>query len=241
MNDIWILDTSLLEPSCFVLKQQDERPDSIAVIDDGTMMVDIDGPLSVKAKGMGASYEEIQSAIETAERVGVERVLFLHNSPGGTASGMTETAGMIKQMTMPTYAWSSTMMASASYGLASACDYVYATPTAMVGSVGAMIIHFDISRMFEQMGVKPTEIGFGKNKMQFSPFKPLSESAESALTERVKECAEGFQAMVRMNRPGIDAEVFDSGVYVGKKSVEKGLTNGLITCKSEVVKFISET
>ncbi len=80
---------------------------------------------------------DIQTAVNNPN---VSHIILNFDSPGGQASGIAELAGMIKEASQkkPIIAYVDDMAASAAYWLASACDHIAASKTAMVGSIGAV-------------------------------------------------------------------------------------------------------
>lgn len=81
--------------------------------------------------------QDIQTALNNPN---VSHIVFTFDSPGGQASGIAELASMIKEGSQkkPMIAYVDDMAASAAYWLASACDHIAASKTAMVGSIGAV-------------------------------------------------------------------------------------------------------
>lgn len=90
----------------------------------------------------GATSTEILSQdIEVAlNNPNVSHIILSFDSPGGQASGISELASMIKEASQkkPIIAYVDDMAASAAYWLASACNHIAASKTAMVGSIGAV-------------------------------------------------------------------------------------------------------
>ena len=89
------------------------------------------------------SYEWIMQDLRSAlEDEAISNIVLDFDSPGGSSSEMFELAAYIRRMSAkkPIYGWVGSMACSAAYGLASACDKIYANPAAEVGSVGTMII-----------------------------------------------------------------------------------------------------
>lgn len=148
-------------------------------ISDGIATIPISGPIG---KGLGnlekscgaTSIEDVQRNLaEASSRKDVRGVLLSINSPGGSITGIPETASMIARLreTKPVVAFTDGMMASAAYWLGSQADAVVASTSAQVGSIGVYIPWADQTRRYEAAGVK---VGVVKNK----------EEALSLLTRR---------------------------------------------------------
>ena len=58
-------------------------------------------------------------------------------------------------------------------------------PSGQAGSVGCVILHEDISKMLERIGIDITFIQYGENKTEANPYEPLSDSAREELQASV--------------------------------------------------------
>lgn len=115
----------------------------------------------------------------------VSTIVFDVDSPGGQVDLVPETAAMIRSVKTRTVAHANTMAASAAYWLASQADEVVVSPSGEVGSIGAVMLHEDVSKGLEDAGVKITMISAGKYKTEGNPFEPLGEEAEAHFQETV--------------------------------------------------------
>ena len=106
---------------------------------DGIGSVSIEGPILRKPNLfarvlMGATgSEEIGAALsEAAKRDDIKGVFLDIDSPGGTVAGTPELAAAVKSLNRqkPVYAFSSGLMCSAAYWIASQARAIYATPSA---------------------------------------------------------------------------------------------------------------
>ena len=119
------------------------QPQSLLSIEDGIGVVSVSGPLIRRPDlfarvVMGAvDTEDVAAALSEAGASPAVRAVFLDiDSPGGTVAGTPELAGAVASLNArkPVYAFTSGMMASAAYWIASQATAVYATPSAQVGS-----------------------------------------------------------------------------------------------------------
>lgn len=184
------------------------------------------------------SYNSIQYLSDYAKRDSVDALAMIIDSPGGLVAGLMETCSELKEIGKPIYAYTSGMACSAAYALASCADRFYTSPSADVGSVGARIMHIDISKALEEFGVKITEVGFGKRKTQFSPFHSLSKDDKKDLEEYVREAYDDFVRLVKKERVGVDDAVYESGVFSGKKALKMGLSDGIISTENKFINFV---
>lgn len=132
----------------------------------------------------------------------VEAIVLDVESPGGQVAGVPELAEKVFKArgTKPIIAVANSMMASAAYYIASAADEVVATPSALVGSIGVVMLHFDESEAMKSLGVTPTLISAGKHKTSGNPYEPLTDETRELLQEMVDESYDQFVASVAKHR-----------------------------------------
>jgi signal peptide peptidase SppA len=184
----------------------------------------------------------------------VKTIVLYVNSPGGSASGVSETAGRVAQIaaSKEVYAYVDVMACSAAYWIASQADQILAAPSAILGSIGVYMTILDATRAAEMEGLKVELITAGKYKALGSPFKPLSDEERAMLQERVTSLHGDFKAAVRAGRrhateAGGHATVLDSTmegqVFDGKQAVANRLADELVTetLDEVVTELLTET
>ena len=146
-------------------------------VQDGIGTVSIEGPMIRKPDIlarvlMGAtSHDEIGAAIrEAGERADIKAVFLDIDSPGGTVAGTPELAAAVATLNerKPVYAFSSGLMCSAAYWIASQARAIYATPSARVGSIGVVQAVIDDSAALANEGIKVEVFAVG-NRAQGRP------------------------------------------------------------------------
>ena len=204
-------------------------PNKIAVIP-------IQGVLTKDGPGWyGSNYDTIGQAVEAAAaNPEVKHIVLAVDSPGGEVTGLPETAALIAQAakTKPVTAMVEGMSASAAYYLTSQANNVVLTPSGEVGSVGVRMMHMDVSKMFEDAGIKVTELHSGDFKTEWSPYKPLSEEATADMLPRLQAVHQDFVGAVAAGRGARVTEdikakrfgegrMFSSGDAIGHGLVDK--------------------
>jgi len=121
------------------------------------------------------------------------------------------------------------MICSCAYWLASQADTIYATTSAQLGAIGVYCEHDDVSGMLEKAGIKITLIAHGENKVDGSPYEPLSDTARAGMQADVDEIGEWFDSAVARGR-GVTQSVvlakFGQGkVFRGKTAIKLGLAD----------------
>lgn len=165
------------------------------------------------------------------------------DSPGGTVGGVTELSELIynSRSVKPIVAVVDDGAFSAAYHLATAAQEVVLTPSGMVGSIGVFMMHEDISKYLEDLGVKETFISAGEYKVEGNPFEPLTDEAKTAMQAHVDRYYADFVASVARNR-GVTAKAvendFGKGRVVGAADAKAvGMVDRLGTMQDTLVRF----
>lgn len=165
----------------------------------------------------------------------VSAILLDVNSPGGMVDLVPETAAMMleRRGEKPVVAVANTLMASAAYWLAAQADEVYASPSALVGSIGVFGTHVDISAAEEKAGIKTTLLSAGKFKTEGNAHEPLTEEATAAIMRRISAMYDLFVGAVADGRGVTEATVRDGygegRALDAKAALEAGLVDGVQT------------
>ncbi len=119
-------------------------------------VITISGPLMKNDQYCGpAGMKSMGNWIKQADKdPGVDGILLVIDSPGGTVSGTEDLGAIIKGTKKPIVAYVEDLAASAGYWLACNCDEIIAnTTTAQVGSIGVLLSFMDIQPALEREGV----------------------------------------------------------------------------------------
>jgi len=130
------------------------------------------------------------------------------NSPGGSVSGVTELAKEIRdaRAVKPVIAAVNASAHSAAYWLASQGTEVVATPSAVLGSIGAYALHTDESKALEKAGISVDVIKAGKEKAA-GLVGPLPAEARARVQRLVDESRQAFLNDVALGRSSTPAAV----------------------------------
>lgn len=184
----------------------------------------------------GTSTEMIGAAVRAAAADPKARAIVLAvDSPGGTVDGTQALAATVRAAAgaKPTVAWVDGQAASAAYWVAAAADAVYAgAATDVLGSIGVVATHKDISAAEAQKGVKTTEIVAGKYKRAASQYAPLSADGAASIQAKVDELYAIFVADVARYR-GVSteqvlADMADGRTFMAAEAIDRGLADGLM-------------
>lgn len=174
-----------------------------------TMMSDFSGGATVQ--GITRSFREL------LEDESVGSILFDIDSPGGYVDGIEELATEIRAARgrKPMSAIADYTMASAAYYIGSQADEVVASPSALVGSIGCLMVHTEYSKMDEQLGITSTIIRQPPAKAGANEIEPLSDEARANLDERVGDYYGQFVNAVAKGR-GVSAAQVKAGYGQGR-------------------------
>lgn len=136
----------------------------------------------------GTTFERLGTQLAAAVAdPAVKTIVFDVDSPGGSVAGAREFSRQVMQARTQKrlVAHVHHLMASAAYwGLAGVTEIV-ASPSSLVGSIGVLSIHDDLSAALAQLGVKRTIISAGKFKSENVTGWPLSETARTYMQSLV--------------------------------------------------------
>lgn len=216
---------------------------SLLSVEDGIGVVAIEGPILRKPDlfariFFGAtSSEEIGDAIrEAAGREDIKAVFLNIDSPGGTVAGTPELANAVAALDKkkPVYAFSSGLMCSAAYWVASQARAIYATSSAQVGSIGVVQAVIDNSAALDKAGIKVEVFSVGKYKAMGAPGTPLTDDQRELISSNLAEIAGEFHAAVLAKGRAIPAEAMEGQTFSGKQAQRHNLA-GMVTGRAEAM------
>lgn len=154
----------------------------------------------------------------------VKAILLQIDSPGGEVAGAFQLAEQIyaARKCKPIAAIASDCAASAAYLLASAADTLSVTRTGMVGSIGIVTCHADLSRALDKEGIAITCIYAGAHKADGNPYQPLPPAVAAQIQADVDHYYQLFLTTVASYRPQTSVDVLkatEAKTYIGPQAV----------------------
>lgn len=218
-----------------------------ASVRNGVAIIPFEGPMFRRANLMtefsgATSYDTVAKDFTAAlDDPNVSAIIGYFDTPGGEVNGASEMAAIVKAARgkKPLIAYGAGTMASAGLWIASAFDKIYASDTALIGSVGA------------QMGFSIREPRAGEKSYRFvssqSPLKnadPATEAGAAEMQRTVDELAAVFISTLAENR-GVDEktvlEKYGQGaVFVAQNALSRGILDGVSTFEQVLANLISE-
>jgi capsid assembly protease len=208
----------------------------------GVAIIAMDGVLSKRANlfsaiSGGTSTDLIARDFKAAiADPGVTAIVLAIDSPGGSVDGAQQLAKLVAgaRGSKPIVSYADGTMCSAAYWIGCAADSIYiADQTTVVGSIGVVATHMDVSGAEASRGVKTTEIVAGSYKRIASQYGALTESGRSALQAQVDAIYAVFVADVATSRDvSIEqclADMADGRLFIGKAAIDAKLVDGVST------------
>ena len=213
-------------------------------VEDGIGVVAIDGPMMRKPDVFArvlfraADSNMIGDAIrEAGARDDIKAVFLDIDSPGGTVAGTPELAATVASINerKPVYAFSSGLMASAAYWIASQARAIYATPSAQVGSIGVVQAVIDDTAALDAEGIKVEVFSVGKYKAMGAPGTPLTDDQRNLIRSNLAEIAQEFHAAVLARGRAIPADAMEGQTFSGRQAQRVNLA-GMVPDRAEAMR-----
>lgn len=166
--------------------------------------------------GFATGYNFIRNQVAAASTDDdVKAIIFDVNSCGGMVSGCQETADLMFEANAanggkPLIAVIDANCHSAAYFLTSQCDHVAITPSGNAANIGVLMVHFDVSQMMDNIGVKVSIITAGAHKVDGNPYEPLSPEVRAEFQADIDATYDVFVAAVVRGRGLDDQAVRDT-------------------------------
>lgn len=152
------------------------------------------------------------------------------NSPGGGVYQSDEVYLALqdyKTTGKKVYAYMGSLAASGGYYISCAAEKIYANRNTLTGSIGVISGQtFDLTELFDNMGIKSETIHAGKNKNMGNYNEPFTDEQRAIMQSIADESYDQFVGIVANSRHMTIAEVeelADGRVYTAKQALENGL------------------
>ena len=200
----------------------------------GIASIGVDGTLVHKLGALDPysgmqGYDGIVAKLHAAEKdTRVRGVILDVDSPGGEVSGVFDAARAVREFSKPIVAVADDQMTSAAYLLASQADSIYASSTAHVGSIGAVMVHYDDSKLLENAGRRVTLIYSGAHKVDGHSYGALPPELIAKFQGEMDGLRRDFAKAVNTGRPSLsveDALATEAQIYRGSAARKAGLVD----------------
>ncbi len=193
-----------------------------------TAVLEMYGPLGPVIRGP----EFVRTISALAQDPRVRSVVLDVDSPGGSAPVADSIYRSLQHLTArkPTVAFIRGAGLSGGYLIACGASKVVALPTALVGSIGVILLRPVVQELLEKLGVKMVITKEGRLKDMFQPFREPTDEEQEKVQALTGEMYEWFVDAVATAR-GLDAKVvrgYATGeMFTATKAKEMGLIDEL--------------
>ena len=200
--------------------------DYIAIVDvTGTIQGQTETGLFAAAEGYQhtTTMNYIDDLVKDRNNKGI---LLYVDSPGGT---VYESEELYDKLTMysnvterPIWAYMAHTAASGGYMASVSSDCIYANPNTVTGSIGVIMRGYDLSGLYDKLGIRYVSITSG----EYKDSSQMTEEQMEIFQSQVDECYESFVAKVAAGRDMTTEDVkvlADGRTYTAKQALEKGL------------------
>lgn len=175
------------------------------------LLLDITGLISERAHSglvteKPSMVAEVKESLQKAEKDDdIAGVILRINSPGGTVTASDiirhELLEFKAHKKVPVYACIMGVGASGGYYVATAADRIFAHPTAVTGSIGVLLMRFEVDALLTKIGVSEYTVKSGDKKDMLSPFRKATPEEERIIQEVINRLYGRFLDVVEA-RPG---------------------------------------
>ena len=156
------------------------------------------------------------------------------NSPGGAVYQADEVYLALQDYRTtgrPVYVYQGSMAASGGYYISCAANKIYANRNTLTGCIGVIMGEsFDLTGLFERLGIKSTTIHSGANKNMMNYNEPFTDEQKEIMQAMCDECYEQFVSIVSKSR-GIQYDncrkLSDGRLYTAKQALENRLIDAI--------------
>lgn len=211
--------------------------DFIAVVPiEGTIQAS-GGTAGLYAQAGGYNHDLLMKYVDKLKDMSNNKGIILRlDTPGGTVYQADELYLKLmdykEETGRPIWAYMESQCCSGGVYLASSADEQYANRITTTGSIGVIISSYDLSGLYEKIGVKEANIVSAKNKDMGSMGKPMTSEQKAIYQSIVDEYYEQFVGIVAEGRNMSVEDVkalADGRIYTAKQAVENGLIDGIKT------------
>jgi protease-4 len=204
------------------------------------LVLDVSGIISERAKSGGMLAKGAPSPVDLTREVlrkaeedgDIAGVIVRINSPGGTVTASDiirhDLAEFRDRRHIPVYACIMGVGASGGYYVATAADRIYAHPTAITGSIGVLLMKFNVEGLLEKIGVREQTVKSGEKKDILSPFRAATPEEQKLVQAVIDELYGRFLDAVmarpnnKLSRHDLE-KLADGRIYTAGQALAAGL------------------
>jgi protease-4 len=209
-----------------------DKPAVALIYADGVIVDGSTGDSLLGSSGNIGS-EDFRRAVRLAERDdSIQAIVLRIDSPGGSALASEAMWQAVRRVgkSKPVIVSVGSMAASGGYYLASSSNYIFADPTAIVGSIGVVGGKFVLSGLYDKLGLSTASFSRGANAGLFSSDKPWTDEQRKQVHDWMQQTYEQFTTRVMTTRKGKIADidkVARGRIWLAPQAKELGLVDAI--------------
>jgi protease-4 len=154
------------------------------------------------------------------------------DSPGGGAPGSAELYAAVKRVAAekPVVAYIRGMGASGAYYLSCPASRIVATPDALVGSIGVILLRPVLAELLRRLGIGMSVSKQGRLKDMFQPWRPPTDEEEQKIQALIDDTYDAFVQAVAQGRGMAEdrvRELATGEIFTGRQALPLGLVDVL--------------
>lgn len=218
------------------------------ILSGNVAVIDVQGVIttaqdSVFSTSIASSTEIVKLMEKAARDSSIKAIVFMVNSPGGSAVASDEIATAVKAVNKTTVAVIREFGTSGAYWIASATDHIIANKASFTGSIGVRASYLEFPGLLQEYNVTYRRLVAGKYKDMGSPFRALTSEEQRIFQETLDQLHDVFIQEVAQNRNMSydDIKTLATGAfYTGLQAKELGLIDEL-GGKKEAIAYLEKS
>lgn len=165
------------------------------------------------------------------------------SSPGGSPVAsdriFQEIVDFKNETKIPVVVLMGDVVASGGYYISAPADFIYANPSTITGSIGVILQTYNLSGLYEKIGVKKETFKSGKYKDILNDSREITPEEREMINGLMKDTYENFLARVSQGRKMDIEEVrklAEGKIYSGISAKEIGLVDEVGTLNDAILK-----
>ncbi len=204
------------------------------------LLADITGFISEKEAGGISVVRDKPSTVAHMKEIlakaekddDIAGVILRINSPGGTVAASDTIYHEIKQFEcrkkVPVYACITGLGTSGAYYIAAASDMIIAHPAAVTGSIGVLLLSFNVEGLLDKVGIAEKTVKSGAKKDIMSPFRASTPEEQKIMQNIIDSFAARFRGVIlarknnRLDEKELE-KLADGRIYTADQALAAGL------------------
>ena len=209
--------------------EEDERNPITIDLVGGLAILNISGDMMNRANWLTrylgiATYQDIRSQVtKLAQDERVKGMMLNLDSSGGMAEGCFALCRFIRAVNdniKPVVSFTDSKAHSAAYALMVSGSKKLMSEDASVGSVGVIAVHAEMTKMYEEIGIKHTVFRSAPYKALGQSVEKLSEEAKAEFEKEIKQLHDSFVGHIA-GMTGLDKAFVSESIATGKTFTAK--------------------